>query len=107
MANFKIEFENIDWENNSIGAKQKLFQSDNKKVRLLRLEDNFDDIDWCKKGHIGFVLKGEMTLDFSNREENYKAGDAFIIECGESNKHRAKIKKGKFAELILVEEGSI
>ncbi|MFK7757981.1 MAG: hypothetical protein AB8B53_13710 [Flavobacteriales bacterium] len=104
MTNYKIEFENIDWERLSKGAKQKQFQTDKINMRLLRLEDDFNEIEWCKNGHVGYVLNGEMVLDFTGKEEHYKSGDAFIIKSGESNKHKAKIRRGKFVELILVDE---
>ncbi len=100
----KIQFDTIEWETVSIGAKQKVFRSPTKQVRLLRLEDDFTEHEWCSSGHIGYVLKGEISIDFDGKLCHYKYGEGIYIESGESNKHKAIIGKGKFAELILIEE---
>lgn len=102
--NKKIEFQAIDWEQIATGAKQKLCQTQNKTIRLLRLNDSFLEAHWCTKGHIGYVLEGEMTLDFNGNKINYKVGDAFIIKEGEATKHKAIIENNKFVKLLLVEE---
>ena len=104
MKDHKIEFNNIPWELISRGVKQKQFHTQNNRIRILRLEDGFEEKDWCINGHIGYLLAGEMTIDFAGNKVQYKSGDAFVIALGASNKHKAIISKGNFVELLLVEE---
>ncbi len=100
----KIEFQTIDWEQIASGAKQKQYQIRNKRIRLLRLNDHFSEPHWCTTGHIGYVLEGELTINFNGNQIDYKVGDAFIIKEGESDKHKAIIQPENFVELLLIEE---
>jgi hypothetical protein len=103
MLNNLIHFKNIPWEHPQNGAKQKVFSKDGKRLRLLRFSDSFTEEDWCTKGHVGFVVSGEMEIQFKDKIEHYQTGDGLWIEKGEDNKHKVKIKKGKLVELILFE----
>src|SRR4051812_41478309 len=38
--------------------------------------------DRCQCPHWGYVVSGAMTMRFPDREETYKAGDAFYTEPG-------------------------
>jgi ethanolamine utilization protein EutQ (cupin superfamily) len=63
-----------------------------------------DEKDWCTKGHVGYVLEGRFAIDFSANIVEFKAGDGLFIPPGEDNKHKAKVRKGDKALLILFEE---
>jgi len=99
----KIDFQNIEWEEPHIGVRQKVYVNGNQKVRLLIFSDDFVEKDWCINGHIGYVLDGEMKIDFNGTIKSYKRGDGLCIEKGLSSKHKAIIEKGKHVELILFE----
>ena len=99
-----IRFKNIDGKKTSNGIEQKVYSQDGKKMRLLKFFDNFREVDWCTKGHTGFVLKGEMKIDFNGHIKKYKKGDGLWISKGLPTKHKVIIEKGKQVELILFEE---
>ena len=103
MTDYKILFKDLNWDNPSAGVEQKIVSNGIIKMRLLRFNDNFVEEHWCVKGHIGYVLDGEMTIDFNGKKEAYKRGDGLWIEAGEANKHKASIAKGLFVEMILFE----
>lgn len=96
-------FKDLNWEKPSIGVEQKIVSNANIKMRLLRFNDDFVENHWCTKGHIGYVLDGEITINFNGKTETYKKGDGLWIEAGEDNKHKAIIAKGLFVEMILFE----
>ena len=104
MINHKIEFSKTSWETISSGAKQKLICLDNKKIRLLQLNDNFVEKDWCTKGHIGYVLDGVFTIDFDGTKTLFMKGDGLFIKDGIKSKHKAIISQGDFVELLLIED---
>lgn len=103
MIKNQIDFQNMEWENPKPGVAQKVFASGHQKIRLLRFFGDFVEEDWCTNGHVGYVLEGEMKIDFNGTIKIYKKGDGLWIEKGESSKHKASIEKGKYVELILFE----
>ena len=75
MIENQIDFQSIEWKKPKTGVEQKVYSDGNQKIRLLRFFDDFVEEDWCIKGHIGYVLEGEMTIDFNGIIKNYKKGD--------------------------------
>ena len=104
MTENQIDFQNIKWEKPQTGVEQKVYSFGNQKIRLLRFFDDFVEEDWCLNGHIGYVLNGEMKIDFNGIIKKYKKGDGLWIQKGKSSKHKAIIEKGKQVELILFED---
>ena len=98
-----ILFENIEWESPQEGVEQKVYATNNRKLRLLRFSDSFVENEWCNKGHVGFVLKGEMKVDFNGNMKSYREGDGLWIDEGEKSKHKVVMERGKQIELILFE----
>jgi len=98
-----IQFDKLKWERPRKGVEQKIYSNGNQRMRLLRFYDNFIEKDWCINGHIGFVLKGEMKINFNGIIKSYRQGDGLWIEKGEKSKHKVIIEKGKQIELILIE----
>ena len=103
MENNLLLFEAIEWDKTKVGIEQKVFQRGDKKLRLLIFKDDFVENDWCVNGHVGYVLEGEMKIDFNGNTCNYKKGDGLWIDKGEKFKHKVIIEKGKFIKLILFE----
>ncbi len=103
MTNNLIHFENIDWEKPNKGVEQKVYSQKGKRLRLLKFKDDFIEEEWCINGHIGYVLEGEMKIDFNGEIKFYKKGDGLWIDHGEKSKHKVIIDKGKQVTLILFE----
>lgn len=103
MNNKRIDFNSIEWERPSIGVEQKQFLNGNQRIRLLRFSDDFTEENWCLKEHIGYVLDGEMTINFNGHLVHYKKTDGFRINGDEDSKHKVLISKGRFVELLLFE----
>lgn len=102
-TNNKVIFQNIPWEYPLAGARYKAYEKDGKKLRLVEFTEKFIEPDWCKKGHIGYVLNGQMEIDFNGKKVSYEAGDGIFIPPGEANKHMVKVTSGT-VQLILFEE---
>ena len=104
MSGSLVLFENIPWETPQQGVFQKVYTKGNQRLRLLRFSDAFVERDWCTNGHIGYVLEGEMQLDFDGKLQSYKKGDGLWINEGADAKHKVVMEKGKTVELILFEK---
>ena len=103
MTEKLINFKKLNWEKPQKGVEQKVYSDGTVKMRLLRFLDNFVEDEWCLKGHIGFVLNGEMKIDFNGEIKNYNKGDGIWINEGPDSKHKVIIEKGNQIELILFE----
>jgi quercetin dioxygenase-like cupin family protein len=103
MKDVLINFSDLDWDQSKKGVFQKVYAKGNNQMRLLRFDDTSKEENWCTNGHIGYVLEGEMHVDFDGILKVYKKGDGLWIEEGLHEKHRVFIKKNEFVELILFE----
>ncbi|MCH7772739.1 MAG: cupin domain-containing protein [Bacteroidetes bacterium] len=52
---------------------------------------------------MGYVIEGEIEIDFNGENINYRPGDAVFILPGEAHKHKLKVVSDK-AMLFLVED---
>jgi len=88
MNHHVVHFEAMPWEQPAPGIRFKAFVQDRKNVRIGEFTDPFVEPDWCLKGHVGYVLEGEMEVEFEDTVTRYKAGDGLFIPPGEAHKHR-------------------
>ena len=103
MNNNKIIFKNLPWTTLTTGAQQKECTQANMKMRLIQFTDTFVEPDWCTKGHLGYVVKGEMGINFNGKIIRYQQGNGLSILTGEERKHKVVIEPGKSVELIVFE----
>ena len=57
------------------GVREKVHICENQRLRLVQFHDNFIEKGWCTKGHIGFVLKGQIHINFDGYIKKYQQGD--------------------------------
>lgn len=97
-----IDFDCIAWESPNPGVRSKCIQKDGQRLRLVEFTREFVEHDWCQKGHVGFLLEGELEVDFSSRIERVRAGNGLFIPEGAQFKHKARVISER-ALLVLVE----
>ncbi|MEW6533147.1 MAG: cupin domain-containing protein [Thermodesulfobacteriota bacterium] len=103
MAPYKVDFQSIPWETPTVGVRAKIVKKDGKQLRLVEFTREFVEPDWCRKGHFGYVLEGELEIDFDGKRVLFTQGDGVFIQPGESHKHMAKVVTD-VVRLILVED---
>jgi hypothetical protein len=103
MNEAKINFAELAWDESLVGARSKTAIRESRKLRLVEFTSEFVEQDWCIKGHLGYVLDGELEITFSDRIERFAAGDGMIIVGGADERHKAKVI-GSVVRLILAEE---
>lgn len=99
----RIDFKSIPWSTPATGVRFKVYKQDEKQLRLVEFTKEFVEPDWCKKGHIGFVLDGELEINFNGSLIIFKPGDGLFIPAGENNKHMARVLT-EHVRLILMED---
>jgi len=72
MEHYKIDFKSMAWETPARGARFKAFEQGGRKLRLVEFSKEFVEPDWCTKGHIGYILEGQIEIDFDERPSPYR-----------------------------------
>ena len=98
-----IDFSSIDWTTPADGVRTKEVIRGGNRLRLIEFSEQFKEADWCKSAHAGYVVDGELTLEFVDVTVKFKSGDALFLPPGESTKHKAHVTNGK-ATLFVVEK---
>ena len=106
MNSRRIDFATLEWQSPLLGARFKRFEQDGRVVRLVEFTDQLVEPDWCRKGHVGYVVEGRVTIDFSGTPVTYQAGDALYIRADETDKHMASVAKGENVVLFMVEDAA-
>jgi ethanolamine utilization protein EutQ (cupin superfamily) len=103
MEQCKINFISIPWEKPADGVRFKAIKQNGKQLRLVEFTDKFVEIDWCKKGHIGYILEGKLEINFDGNVVVFNTGDGLFIPAGEKDKHIGKALT-KVVKMIFVED---
>ena len=90
MNQYKVNFDEIQGDTPAPGVRSKVVVIHGKKIRLVEFTKEFIEPDWCKKGHIGYILEGHLEIDFNGNIVVFNPGDALCIPEGERHKHRAQ-----------------
>ena len=98
-----MAFSALPWQSTAPGARSKAVTRQGITLRLVEFSQEFVERGWCQKGHVGYVLSGELELEFVNRTERFVPGDGVFIQAGEAEKHRVHVP-GAPVTLLLVEE---
>jgi quercetin dioxygenase-like cupin family protein len=105
MEKHGVSFDELEWQSTLPGARFKVFRDGAKQVRLVEFASEFVDAQWCDNGHIGFVLSGELEIEFSAGIERFPEGSTLFIPSGASHAHKARAVTS-CVRLFLVEEAS-
>lgn len=84
------------------GLRAKIRKQRGKQLRLVEYTGAMAR-HWCEKGHIGYVLEGQLEIAFENETDVFKAHDGIFIPDGKEHRHSAKILTDK-VRMILVED---
>ncbi|MHC4792286.1 MAG: cupin domain-containing protein [Planctomycetota bacterium] len=103
MEQYKIDFESMAWESPAEGVRFKAYEQGGRKLRLVEFGKEFVEPDWCRKGHIGYILEGQMEIDFDGKVIAFGRGDGVFIPAGKEHKHKGKVLTDK-VKVILVED---
>jgi len=103
MGSYRIGFESMEWQQIRPGVRQKVYCEGNRQVRLVEFETSDGPEHWCEAGHIGYVLKGELSISFDGRVIAFHAGDGLFIPPGSADRHRA-VSIAPGTRLLMIED---
>lgn len=103
MEHYRVDFGSMPWEQSTVGVRCKAREQDGRRLRLADFTKDFVEPDWCTKGHIGYVLEGEIELDFHGQVVTFRPGDGLFIPPGNEHRHRARVLTD-CVKVVLVED---
>ncbi len=63
----------------------------------------FIEPDWCIKGHMGYILEGQLEVSFDGKVVVFNSGDGLFIPEGDERKHKGR-GLTEVVKIILVED---
>jgi hypothetical protein len=106
MSSTHISFGNLGWVDTEDGARFKAAVRNEVLVRIAEYPDGYEDQDWYEDAHFGYVIEGELEVEFEHRVERFQPGDGIMIAGGPAERHRGRVIRGP-VRLFLVDEASI
>ncbi len=102
MEPYRIDFESRPWEEPLPGVRCKIARLGGRQLRLVVYGREMAP-HWCERGHIGFVLEGQLEVRFENQTLVYKSGDGILIPPGSMHRHMATVLS-ETVKVVFVEE---
>ena len=109
MQILDVPFSTTDW--NSIprveypgetgSAWWRTVEAGNVRVRMVEYSANYKADHWCSRGHVLFVLEGELVTELKDgRRFTLSAGSSYTV-AGNAEPHRSATRQG--ARLFIVD----
>ena len=99
---YKVEFGRLEWESPIKGMRQKYIDQNNLRLRLVEYSKEMP-LHWCEKGHYGYIIEGQLEIEYEHAKIIYRSGDGIFIPDGPDHKHRGKALTEK-ALIFFVEK---
>lgn len=90
MGQYKIIFDSLEWSQPAQGARFKAFCDGEHQIRLVEFTSELVEPDWCETGHIGYIVEGELEVDFHGIIVRYPVGSGIFIPKGVKHGHKAR-----------------
>jgi quercetin dioxygenase-like cupin family protein len=103
VSPFKVHFEEIEWQHIRPDVRQKVHCDGVRQIRLVEFDASDGPQHWCETGHVGYVLRGALTISFAGEEVAFEAGDALVIPSGVDTRHRA-VSIAQGTQLLMIED---
>lgn len=97
MEGLEVRLEGLE------GGYSVCFESHTADAELAQLFRGLPD-DRCQLPRWGYVLKGEVTFQFADREETFEAGDAYYVPPGHTPVHHAGAEIVEFSPTDVLGE---
>lgn len=102
---YRVAFAEAEWEPALEGtARLKRIVRGGKVFRLVELTPATEHPDWCETGHLGFIVEGEMEIEFDGETIRLSAGDALNIPHGSVDRHRPRSLTERTVMFLIEDE---
>lgn len=89
MFSYQIKFSDLEWTSPMEGVRSCEVVHEGRRLRVVIYTPQMPP-HWCENGHIGYILDGEMEIEFPNTTLVFESGDGVFIPSGYDHRHRAR-----------------
>jgi quercetin dioxygenase-like cupin family protein len=100
---YKADFDAIEWSSPMAGVRHKVVDRGDTRLRLVEYSQQMPP-HWCARGHHGYVLEGEVEIEYQAGAVTYRPGDGIMIPDGQAHSHRARAVSDHVL-VVFVEKG--
>jgi hypothetical protein len=86
---YKADFAGSEWSSPMEGVRHKFVDQGDQRLRLVEYSRTMPP-HWCSRGHFGYVLEGEIDIEYATGLVTYQVGDGITIPDGPAHSHRAR-----------------
>jgi quercetin dioxygenase-like cupin family protein len=99
-----IALQSTPWADDVPGIRARETHVDGRRWAIVEYEPRARREEWCRDGHAGFVLAGEVEYEFADGQPPIvvSEGDAFTLATGRG--HRGRNTRGSSARLFLIDD---
>ena len=99
---YQIQFDKIPWESPVAGVRHKFADYMGQRIRLVEYTQDLPP-HWCEQGHCGYLLSGQMAIEYQNTKiVYYSEGDGILIPDGPEHKHKGRVLSEKAVVFFIV-----
>ena len=88
LENYKLVFDDLPWFEAGDGMRYKRIQQGDTQLRLVEWDRAMVHANWCFKGHIGYVIEGEVEIDIAVTGANGGVTAGGTCNCCRTNRDR-------------------
>jgi quercetin dioxygenase-like cupin family protein len=89
LSEYKADFAGLQWSSPMEGVRHKCVDQGDRRLRLVEYSQAMPP-HWCSRGHHGYVLEGEIEIEYETASVTYRPGDGIMIPDGPAHGHRAR-----------------
>jgi hypothetical protein len=89
LSEYKADFAQLEWSSPMGGVRHKCVDRGDQRLRLVEYSRAMPP-HWCSRGHCGYVLEGEIEIEYETGSVTYQRGDGIMIPDGSAHSHRAR-----------------
>ncbi|HET8563376.1 MAG TPA: phosrestin [Candidatus Binatia bacterium] len=97
------DFIQVAWESLATGVRVKVVRRGGLQLRLVQFSREFVEREWCEKKHTGYVIEGELAVEFASGTVRFHQGQGIVLPGGTGGKHKAS-SVTEVVTLFLVED---
>ena len=97
-------FDEIEWTDDVPGIRSREWLVDGRRWAIVEYAPGAKREEWCRDGHLGFVLAGAVSYEFRDGGDSLaaSAGDAFSLTTGKA--HRGRNIASHPTRLFLIDD---
>lgn len=96
-SEIRVDFPAVSWHavrgGGAAGRMKKHAVGGGRVVRVLEMDPKWNEREWCKKAHDGYVLSGRLRLDFESDSSPVEIGKGQGFSIPEGCAHKASCRR--------------